>query len=94
MPTITTPARVLAPLPPLTVSVASLKALLNKAFTVSPAFASAGSLTEVDWSSLIAASVTVVVVRVGASLTAVTDVSMLTVALDQPVLPPLIDTSL
>ena len=47
LPTISTPASVLVPVPPLTVSVASLKALVNIELTVAPELRGVASLAEV-----------------------------------------------
>ena len=67
-----TPAKVLAALPPLTVSVVSLKLLAKSAETKAPAGASVSSRTAVK--------VAVVLTTVGASLTAVILVARDTVA--------------
>ena len=91
--TITTPARVLVPVPLLTVSVASLNALVNSELTVAPELRNVGLLTEVAWSSLMAASVTVVIARVGASLTAVTVSDRVPVLSEIGVVVPWLDTA-
>ena len=94
LPTTTTPARLFALDPLVTESVASLKVLVNSELTVEPGLTTVASLTEMAWSSLIAASVTVDVVIVGASFTGVTLVVMVSVPADQPVVVPLPETSL
>ncbi len=79
---IATPARVLADEPPVTWSVASLKALVNRALTVAPRGLVSSSLT--------LASETLAAVRVGASLTAVMETAISSVALENAVAPPVV----
>ena len=75
LPTISTPANVLAEDPPVTASVASLNTEPNRPDTVSPGFRTVGSDAEVAWSSKIEDSPTDEAVRVGASLTGATRMS-------------------